>query len=154
MNSTSDTAGKHSFSLRPNHCGISVPDIESGIAWYGKMLGFEVKSRMAVETLRAEIAFLSNGDFQIELFEVTDAKPLPEGARSPNLDLQTHGTKHIAFAVKDLEELVAYLKSHDADIAMDVSQMPDGKVAFIRDNAGILIELIEPGALVKRRTNG
>jgi hypothetical protein len=27
---------------------------------------------------------------------------------------------------------------------MDVTKMPDGKTAFIRDNAGILIELLEP----------
>jgi len=40
---------------------------------------------------------------------------------------------------------VDILSSAGVDIAMDVTKKcPDGKVAFIRDNAGILIELMEP----------
>ena len=83
-------------------------------------------------------------DFQIELFEVPGASPLPDDRRYPNRDLLTHGTKHIAFEVDNLEGAVGALKERGVDIAMDITKMPDGKVAFIRDNAGILIELIEP----------
>ncbi|MFC1781800.1 VOC family protein [Planctomycetota bacterium] len=35
------------------------------------------------------------------------------------------------------------LRQRGVDIAMDLKEMPDGKVVFIRDNAGILIELVE-----------
>lgn len=135
------------FSLKPHHCGISVPGIEAGIRWYSDMLGFSLKGRVTLEAANAKVAFLTQGDFQIELFEVAGAAALPDDRRSPNLDLRTHGTKHLAFAVSDLDAAVALLKARGVDIAMDVTAMPDGKVAFIRDNAGILIELVEPAAV-------
>jgi methylmalonyl-CoA/ethylmalonyl-CoA epimerase len=131
------------FVLRPHHCGISVPDLEASIAWYRDMLGFSVKARLTLEAVGAKIAFLKHGDFHIELFEVPGATPLPDDRRYPDVDLRTHGTKHIAFAVEDLKRVVDTLKERSVDIAMDVMNMPDGKVAFIRDNSGILIEFIE-----------
>lgn len=131
------------FELRPHHCGISVPNLEASIAWYRDMLGFSVKARLTLEAVGAKIAFLKHGDFQIELFEVPGAAPLPDDRRYPDVDLRTHGTKHIAFAVEDLKRVVDTLKERGVDIAMDVMNMPDGKVAFIRDNSGILIEFIE-----------
>ena len=137
-------SANHTFDLKPHHCGISVPDLEASIAWYRDMLGFSVKARMTLEVVGAKIGFIRYGEFQIELFEVPGANPLPDDRRHPDLDLRTHGTKHIAFAVQDLQSIVDTLKERGVDIAMDVRNMPDGKVAFIRDNAGILIELIEP----------
>jgi methylmalonyl-CoA/ethylmalonyl-CoA epimerase len=134
----------HTLDLKPHHCGISVPDLEAAIVWYREMLGFSVKSRITVEALNAKIAFLKHGDFQIELFEVLGASPLPDERRYPNLDLRTHGTKHIAFVVQDLQSTVDGLKDRGVDIALDVTNTPDGKVAFIRDNAGILIEIMQP----------
>lgn len=136
----------HTLDLKPHHCGISVSDLEAAIVWYRDMLGFSVKSRITLEALNAKIAFLKHGDFQIELFEVLGASPLPDERRQPNLDLRTHGTKHIAFVVQGLQSAIDGLKGHGVDIAMDVTNTPDGKVAFIRDNAGILIELMEPAA--------
>jgi len=133
----------NNFGLKPHHCGISVPDLEASIVWYRDMLGFSLKARMTLEAVGAKIAFMKHGDFQIELFEVPGAAPLPDDRRSPNMDLRTHGTKHIAFAVKDLKRVMNTLKERGVDIALDVMDMPDGKVAFIRDNSGILIELIE-----------
>jgi methylmalonyl-CoA/ethylmalonyl-CoA epimerase len=134
----------HAFNLKPHHCGISVPDLESAIAWYRDMLGFSVKSRITLEKVGAKIGFLQHGDFHIELFEVPGANPLPDDRRYPDIDLRTHGTKHMAFMVQSLKKVVDTLKKRGVDIAMDVTNMPDGKVSFIRDNAGILIELIEP----------
>ena len=134
----------HIFDLKPHHCGISVPDLEASIAWYRDMLGFSLKTRITLEKVGAKIGFMRHGDFQIELFEVPKASPLPDDRRYPNRDLLTHGTKHIAFKVENLKEVVDVLKERGVDIAMDVTKMPDGKTAFIRDNAGILIELLEP----------
>jgi methylmalonyl-CoA/ethylmalonyl-CoA epimerase len=130
--------------LKPHHCGISVPDLEASIAWYRDMLGFSVKARMTLEAVGAKIGFMKQDDFHIELFEVPGTIPLPDDRRNPDRDLLTHGTKHIAFVVKDLQSVVDTLKERGVDIAMDVRNMPDGKVAFIRDNSSILIELMEP----------
>jgi methylmalonyl-CoA/ethylmalonyl-CoA epimerase len=137
-------SANHTFDLKPHHCGISVPDLEASIAWYRDMLGFSVKALMTLDAVGAKIGFMRHGDFQIELFEVPGASPLPDDRRYPNRDLLTHGTKHIAFEVENLKSVVDTLKERGVNIAMDVTNMPDGKVAFIRDNTGTLIELLEP----------
>jgi methylmalonyl-CoA/ethylmalonyl-CoA epimerase len=129
--------------LKPLHVGISVADIKASIAWYEKMLGFRLVSDNYYEQLPARIAFLELDDFSIELFEVPGAAPLPDDRRVPNLDIRTHGTKHVAYAVEDLHGLMNRLKSKSVDVAMDIFQMEGDLVAFIRDNTGNLIELIQ-----------
>lgn len=134
------------FQLIPHHCGISVPDLDASIAWYRDMLGFTLEKRLLIEGLSASVAFLRHGNFFIELFEIKDAEPLPEGRSYPNQDIQTHGTKHIAFAVDDVREYINSLKKRGVDIAMDVNMMEGKAMAFIRDNAGNLIEVVETGS--------
>lgn len=129
--------------LKPLHVGISVPDMDASIAWYQQMLGFRLVSDKYFDQLPARIAFLELGDFSIELFEVPGAAPLPDDRRVPNLDIRTHGTKHVAYAVADLRGLMSQLKSKGVDVAMDVFPMEGDLVAFIRDNAGNLLELIQ-----------
>ncbi|MFC1946102.1 VOC family protein [Chloroflexota bacterium] len=138
------TAGN--YVLRPHHCGISVPDLEASIKWYQEMLGFTVTDRVEIAEARAKIAFLSHGEFSIELFEVEGAAPLPESRRHPNQDVATHGTKHIAFEVADLGSLMEELKQRGVDVAMDIFDVGDKSVAFIRDNSGILLELMSSRA--------
>jgi methylmalonyl-CoA/ethylmalonyl-CoA epimerase len=129
--------------LKPLHVGISVPDIEASIAWYKQMFGFRLVSDNYYEQLPARIAFMELGDFSLELFEVPGAAPLPDDRRVANLDIRTHGTKHVAYVVEDLRGLMETLKSKGVDVAMDVFPMEGDLVAFIRDNTGNLIELIQ-----------
>ncbi len=130
--------------LKPLHVGISVPDMDASIAWYQQMLEFRLVSDKYFDQLPARIVFLTHGDFSIELFEVPGAAPLPADRRTPNLDIRTHGTKHVAYAVEDLPGLMASLKSKGVDVAMDIFPMEGDLVAFIRDNSGNLLELIQP----------
>lgn len=140
-------AGKEeSLIVKPLHIGVSVPDIDASIAWYTTMLGFRLVSDQYVDKLPARIAFLEHGEFSVELFEIEGAAPLPADRRVPNLDIRTHGTKHVAYAVQDLKTLMDTLKAKGVDVAMDIFPMGTDWVAFIRDNAGNLIELIQSTA--------
>lgn len=134
---------KTDISLRPLHLGISVPDMDESIAWYTDVLGFSLLSDDFIDPIKARVAFLKHGEFSIELFEIEGAKPLPEERRIPNLDIQTHGTKHMAFAVRDIHKFVDRLKEKNVDIAMDIFPMEGDLVCFIRDNSGNLLELIQ-----------
>ena len=95
---------------------------------------------------KAKIAFMKHGDFQIELFEVAGAAALPGDRCYPDRDIQTHGTKHIAFSVPDVPKFIDNLKQRGVDIAMDVNMMEGKAMAFIRDNAGNLLEIVESGS--------
>ncbi|HYP30516.1 MAG TPA: VOC family protein, partial [Burkholderiaceae bacterium] len=111
--------------LRAHHFGISVPDLEAAVAWYQRMLGFSLEERLFIEKIPAHIAFVKRGDFRIEIFQVEGAAPLPDDRRTPNLDLKTHGNKHMCFEVPDVPAAVAALRAalvalnDDKDYAAD-----------------------------------
>lgn len=125
------------------HAGISVNNMEESIAWYQKHLGFEVvKDDGYCPPLKAKIVFIEKDGFQIELFEYDDPKPIPEDRLAPNTDLQTIGTKHIAFAVDDMDAFRAQFVANGGDIAHEV-RMGNDAVMFVRDCNGVLIEFIQ-----------
>lgn len=129
--------------LRPHHFGISVPDLEAAVQWYRRMLGFTLEERNFLAKIPAHVAFIRRGDFRIEIFQVENAAPLPADRRVPNLDLKTHGNKHMCFEVPDVRAATARLREAGADIAFEV--VVDGSaVLFVRDCAGNLVELVEP----------
>ena len=82
------------------------------------------------------------GPLRFELFEVEGAAPLPEARRHPPSDLKTHGNKHVAFRVDDLEAFLVEMEEKGADIAFVVREA-FGKGCFLRDCAGNLIEFVE-----------
>jgi len=123
----------------PHHVGISVPDLEASIKWYCDMLDFEVVRRGRVEAAHANNAFLKNGDFYIEIFQPEKILPQPPGQDFPPTAVAVLGTRHIAYAVKDLKAASACLEKKGVDIAL---KRPDGTIHFMRDNFGILVELM------------
>ena len=125
-----------------HHVGVSVPDLDASIKWYCDVLGFKVERKYHVDSIPGWIAVLSNGPLHVELFELADAKELPGERREPNLDLLTHGNKHVAFAVNDVHALAKILTERGADIVW-VKDFKFGSNAFIRDNAGNLIEFVQ-----------
>jgi len=125
-----------------HHGGVSVPSLDEAIDWYQDMLGFEVEKRFSIPAANAEVAMIRRGNLRFEIFEVADAKSLPDERRYPNSDLTTHGNKHVAFRVGDAEALLDSLTEKGADIAMVVREK-FGTGFFIRDCAGNLIEFVE-----------
>jgi len=125
-----------------HHGGISVPDLDAAIAWWHRVLGFEVAERFPIPAIPADVAMLVNGPLHIELFEVAGAKPLPDERRQPDTDVYTHGNKHVSFAVADVREFAEELRRRGADIVW-VKEMKHGSNIFIRDNAGNLIEFVQ-----------
>jgi methylmalonyl-CoA/ethylmalonyl-CoA epimerase len=131
--------------LVPHHFGISVPDLDAAVAWYERMLGFTLEQQLSIEKIPARIAFVRRDQYRIEIFEVPGAAPLPEERRVPDLDLRTHGNKHMCFEVPDVPAAVAALRGAGADIAFELN-VDGNPTAFIRDASGNLIELLEPFA--------
>ncbi|MFC0687165.1 VOC family protein [Novosphingobium clariflavum] len=125
-----------------HHGGVSVPSLDEAIDWYGRVLGFAVEKRFYIEAARSRTAMVRKGPLRFEIFEVEGAAALPEDRRFPPRDLRTHGNKHIAFRVEDLEAFLAEMEEKQADVAFVVREA-FGKGCFIRDCAGNLIEFVE-----------
>ena len=125
------------------HTGISVYNMEESLEWYKKNLGFElVKDDGYCPPLKAKICFIEKDGYQIELFEYDEPRKIPEDRLMPNSDLQTVGTKHVAFATDDMDALKAGFVENGVDIAHEV-RMGDDAVMFVRDCNGVLIEFIQ-----------
>jgi metallo-beta-lactamase class B len=137
---TGDAVG---FDIEWNHVALSVPNIAESIAWYEKMLGFKGTVRPGQPGARQQVADLRRGNITIELFQVTDAAPLPESRKNPSEDFRTHGVKHFGFEVRNLPAVLAELKAKGVKMAFEMRDTPTESFAFISDNAGNAIELIE-----------
>ena len=126
-----------------HHVGVSVPDLEASVDWYRRVLGFVPVRRLRIKSIPADVAILKHGAMHIELFQAAGAKPLPAERREPDSDVRTHGNKHIAFAIADVEPFAAELRRRGADVVWVKHFEHGGANIFIRDNAGNLIEFLQ-----------
>ena len=125
-----------------HHAGISVPDLDAAIDWYQRVLGFELERRFDIEAAGAKAAFLEKNGLRIEVFQVAGAAALPAERRHPPSDLKTHGNKHVAYQVADVDAFLADVTARGADVAFVVREA-FGKGCFLRDCAGNLVEFVE-----------
>lgn len=148
--------------LKPHHVSVSVPDIGAAIAWYGDILGFVLESRFEIPPIAAQGAFLRRDALRLELWQIGAGAQVPALRKDPDMDLTVGGTKHLAFAVPDLQAHLGELVRRRVDIAAvqrdptqpmrpeanpaDISE-PPAFALFIRDPGGTLIELLDEGAL-------
>jgi methylmalonyl-CoA/ethylmalonyl-CoA epimerase len=135
------------LNIRPDHAGLSVGDLQASVAWYRDMLDFELLREVEIPEGHGKVALIKNGDFILELFCVPDAAPLPDERRHPATDLLTHGLKHVAYAVCDIDALMRQLKAKAVDVVWDIVVHDGDRCAFVRDNSGNLVEFVERRAL-------
>ncbi len=103
------------FAITANHVGISVPDLDASIAWYHRMLGFELVQTMSKDAdPKMNFALIRRGDFNLELFQVDEDRPMPDYRFDPTADLYVHGVKHLAFQVDDAEAAARELAAKGA----------------------------------------
>ena len=79
-----------SIELKHHHGGVSVPNLNESISGYKRVLDFEVE----------------------KLFEVPGAEPMSPDRRIPDRDVHTHGNKHLAFAIRDVNPLALAAALH------------------------------------------
>ena len=146
--------------LRVHHVSVSVPDLEAALGWYAAILGFRLEHRFEIPALPARAAFVERDGLRIEIWEAAGGARVPDIRREPNTDLSEGGTKHVAFAVTDLQACLGRLVAQGVDIAA-VQRDPHAPMAreadprdsstgpafaaFIRDPGGTLIELLDAG---------
>jgi catechol 2,3-dioxygenase-like lactoylglutathione lyase family enzyme len=150
--------------LAPHHVSIAVTDMNRAIEWYTSVLGFETEFRFHVAAIPAEGAFLKSAGLRLELWCAAGVAPVPSVRRTPDEDLKTAGTKHLAFSVTGLQGRLAGLIAHEVDIAaiqrdpkqpMMVESDPLARdhppvfALFIRDPFGTLIELLDRERLLE-----
>ena len=67
----------------------------------------------------------------------------PDYRHDPSADLHVYGMKHVGFAVKNVRAAIAELKAKGVEVALGPIENKTTVFAFIRDNSGIPLELIQ-----------
>lgn len=128
--------------VRPLHVGISVKDMEVSLAWYEENLGFKIVSDDYIPPLKCRICFVEKDGFEIELFQHDNVKAMPEERKVPNTDLETIGTKHVAFLTDDMKALKERFVKNGVRIVSE-GCMEGNAVIFVSDPDGVLVEFIQ-----------
>jgi catechol 2,3-dioxygenase-like lactoylglutathione lyase family enzyme len=113
-----------------------VDDVEKSIAFYTKLLGFEVLTNAApafADVKRGNLRLLLAGP------KSSAGRPMPDGAQpGPG------GWNRIHFIVDDLESEVGRLRDAGGSFRNDVVTGPGGKQILLQDPSGNVVELFQP----------
>ncbi len=138
---------------RMDHVGIVVHDLAAAIEFFVE-LGLELKGEMPVEGhwvdrivglegIRADIAFVQTPDGNGRLELVKFHSPSYEGDNR-HAPANAPGIRHITFAVEDIDDVVARLQAHGAELVGELERYEDSyRLCYVRGPEGIIIELAE-----------
>jgi catechol 2,3-dioxygenase-like lactoylglutathione lyase family enzyme len=139
--------------MRMEHIGVVVDDLPAAIAFFLE-LGLELEGETSVEGrsvdrivgldgVRADIAILRTPDGHGKLELARFNAPTAESAE-PNAPANTPGIRHILFAVDDIDDVLARLRSHGAELVGELEQYGSSyRLCYVRGPQGIIIELAE-----------
>jgi catechol 2,3-dioxygenase-like lactoylglutathione lyase family enzyme len=139
---------------RMDHVLIVVDDLEAAIAFFAE-LGMELEGKTQVEGswvdrtvgldgVRADIAMMRipDGHGRIELTKFHTPAAISSEPR--NAPANTLGIRRIMFAVDDIDDVVARLRRHGAELVGEMAQYEDSyRLCFVRGPEGFIIGLAE-----------
>lgn len=138
---------------RIDHVGVIVNDLPAAKAfflefglemvWEGKVEGEWVERIIGLHDVKLEVAMLRTPDGEANIELVKFYKPSDEkGMQRPLAN--TLGIRHIAFAVEDIEAVVAKLKKKGAELFGEIQNYENTyKLCYVRGPEGIILELAE-----------
>ena len=139
---------------RMDNVGIVVDDLEAAIAFFVE-LGMELEGKAQIEGLwadrtvgldgvRSDIAMMRtpDGHGRLELTKYHTPAAVRAEPKSPPPN--TLGRHRVMFAVDDIDDVVARLRAHGADLLGEVAQYEDSyRLCYVRGPEGIIIALAE-----------
>ncbi|MEN1760911.1 methylmalonyl-CoA epimerase [Anoxynatronum sibiricum] len=129
--------------LKVDHIGIAVSNLDETLKFYEEVLGMTCTGKEEVADQKVRVAFLPVGDSEVELLESTD----PEGPIAKYIDKKGEGIQHIAFRVDNIEEAIANMKEKGIRMIDESPRYGAGgaKIAFChpKSTGGVLVELSE-----------
>jgi catechol 2,3-dioxygenase-like lactoylglutathione lyase family enzyme len=133
---------------------IVVDDLEAAKAFFTE-LGMElegeatnegpwVDSVVGLDGVRADIAMMrtpdGHGGIELAKFHT----PPAVRAEPENAPVNTLGMRRIMFAVEDIDDVVARLRGHGAELVGEIAQYEDSyRLCFVRGPEGIIIGVAE-----------
>jgi catechol 2,3-dioxygenase-like lactoylglutathione lyase family enzyme len=138
---------------RMDNVGIVVDDLEAATAFFVE-LGLELEGEATVEGqwvdrvvgldgVRNDIAMMRTPDGHGRL-ELMKFHAPPATTAEPNAPVNTLGIRRIMFAVEDIEDVLARLQAHGAELVGELVQYEDKyRLSYVRGPEGIIVALAE-----------
>ncbi len=141
--------------LRMDNILVVIDDLEAAIAFFVE-LGMELEGRTTVEGngvdrivgldgVRSEIAMMrtpdGHGRLELDKFHAPPAvRPEPQ-----DVPVNTLGIRRIMFAVEDIDDVLARLKTKGAELIGEVTQIEDPSylMCYVRGPEGIIVGLAQ-----------
>jgi catechol 2,3-dioxygenase-like lactoylglutathione lyase family enzyme len=139
---------------RMDNVGIVVEDLDAAIAFFGE-LGMELQVRaqnegpwtdatVGLDGVRSEIAMMRTPDGHGKLELAQYHAPAAIGSEPESPPPNTLGLHRVMFAVDDIDDAVARLRLHGAELLGEVAQYKDNyRLCYLRGPAGIIVALAE-----------
>ncbi len=138
---------------RMDHVGIVVDDLAAATAFFlelglelqgeGQVEGAWVDRVVGLEGVRAEIAMMQTPDGHARL-ELTKFRA-PSGRDGDRHEAaNTPGLRHVAFAVEDIDAVLAGLRARGTELVGEMQSYEDRyRLCYVRGPEGIIVELAE-----------
>jgi catechol 2,3-dioxygenase-like lactoylglutathione lyase family enzyme len=138
---------------RMDNVGIVVDDLKAATAFFVE-LGLELEGEWTVEGpwvdrvvglvgVRNDVAMMRTPDGHGRLELIKFHTP-PATAAQPNAPVNTLGYLRVMFAVDDIEDVLARLQAHGAELVGEVVQYEDKyRLCYLRGPEGIIVALAE-----------
>jgi catechol 2,3-dioxygenase-like lactoylglutathione lyase family enzyme len=136
------------------HVAIVVDDLPAATDFFaelglvlqgeGSVEGRSVDRISGLEGVRADIAMMRtpDGSGRLELVRYHSPKDRGEHRDAP---ANAPGIRHIAFAVDDIDAVVAGLRARGAELVGDLVRYEDSyRLCYLRGPEGLIVELVEP----------
>jgi len=138
---------------RMDNVGIVVESLDAAIPFFAE-LGLELEGRTTIEgewagrvtglgDQRVEIAMMRtpDGHSRLELSQFFNPPPVADHRNAP---VNALGYLRVMFAVDDIDDTLARLRKHGAELVGEVVQYEDAyRLCYIRGPEGLLIGLAE-----------
>jgi catechol 2,3-dioxygenase-like lactoylglutathione lyase family enzyme len=138
---------------RLDHTGLIVEDLAAAVAFFVE-LGMELEGEaqvggewadqlLGLEGMQADMVVVRtpDGHGRVELSSFISPLPLARSARQP---VNTPGIPRITFIVEELDDLLARLRPHGAELVGQVAQYEEiYRYCYIRGPADVIIGLAE-----------
>ncbi|MEU3170310.1 VOC family protein [Streptosporangium sp. NPDC006930] len=137
-----------------DNVGIVVDDLEAAIAFFVE-LGMELESEAQIEGLwadrtvgldgvRSDIAMMRTPDGHNKLELMKYHAPAAISAGPENPPPNTLGLHRVMFAVDDIDDVVARLGAHGAELLGDLVRYENSyRLCYLRGPGGIIVALAE-----------
>jgi catechol 2,3-dioxygenase-like lactoylglutathione lyase family enzyme len=139
---------------RMDNVAIVVDDLDAAVAFFTE-LGLELEGTGQVEGLwadrtvgldgiRSDIAMMRTPDGHSKLELTKYHTPAASSPEPENLPPNTLGLHRVMFAVDDIDDTIARLRAHGAELLGQVAQYENMfRLCYLRGPAGIIVALAE-----------